>query len=78
MYNFIVKSAGPLTDKNAAIAMMDRVAFTSPERAARVIVRGIKQRKRRILVGPDAYALDVGQRLFPSLYQRFVPLVFRM
>ncbi|MGW0658667.1 SDR family NAD(P)-dependent oxidoreductase [Streptodolium elevatio] len=41
----------------------DKVARTSPERAARIIVRGVKRNRARIFVGPDATLIDVGQRL---------------
>ncbi|WTW92750.1 SDR family oxidoreductase [Streptomycetaceae bacterium NBC_01309] len=41
----------------------ERIARTSPERAARVIVRGVKRNRARIFVGPDATLIDVGQRL---------------
>ena len=56
----------------------NKLARTSAEQAAQIIVRGIDQKKRRIIVGNDAQFLDIVQRLLPSLYQRlvlrFVPL----
>jgi len=67
--------AGSLSDPVTAARLFDRVAMTSPERAARIIVRGIERRKRRILVGPDAYLLDGLQRLLPSGYRYILPLV---
>lgn len=33
-------------------------AFTSPDRAARVILRGMRRNKRRVLIGPDAYFMN--------------------
>jgi NAD(P)-dependent dehydrogenase (short-subunit alcohol dehydrogenase family) len=50
----------------------DRIARTSAERAAEVIVAGVRRGKRRVLVGPDAQALSLLQRLLPVGYQRLV------
>ncbi|QQS40579.1 MAG: SDR family NAD(P)-dependent oxidoreductase [Acidobacteriota bacterium] len=41
---------------------------TSPEKAAEIIVKGIKARKSRIVIGPDARILGVIARLFPKRY----------
>ncbi len=54
------------------VTEFDRLARTSAESAARAIVAGIRGDKRRVLIGPDAYAIDVMQRLAPTAYQRFV------
>ncbi len=43
-------------------------ARTSAEKAADVIVRGMKKKKSRIRVGPDAYLMDWLERLFPTGY----------
>jgi butyryl-CoA dehydrogenase len=40
---------------------------TSAQEAARIIIRGIKRNKKRILVGMDARLMDVITRLFPQL-----------
>ena len=50
----------------------DRLARTSPERAARTILRGLERRKARILVGPDAYAIDAMEQLLGARYQGLV------
>jgi short-subunit dehydrogenase len=41
-------------------------AMTTPERAARIIHRGVDKGKPRILVGPDAYLVDILARLTPT------------
>lgn len=46
--------------------------WTSPERAARVIVSGVRRRKRRVLIGPDARLISLMQRLMPVRYQHLV------
>jgi short-subunit dehydrogenase len=50
----------------------EKLARTSPERAAQVILRGARRGKARVLVGADAKALDVLQRLTGSGYQGLV------
>lgn len=55
-----------------AHAQFDRLARTTPERAARTILAGVKRNARRVLVGVDAHVIDTVQRLFPTGYQ--VPL----
>lgn len=67
------QSFGPLEDKEAFTRLFERLARTTPEKAAAVIVKGIKAGRARILIGPDAYAIDITQRLFPTLYQKIIP-----
>jgi NAD(P)-dependent dehydrogenase (short-subunit alcohol dehydrogenase family) len=49
-----------------------KVARTSPEDAARRIVAGVRRRRRRVLIGPDAHVISALQRLLPERYQRLV------
>jgi NAD(P)-dependent dehydrogenase (short-subunit alcohol dehydrogenase family) len=53
-------------------ARFDAVARTSPEAAARAILRGVARNARRVLIGPDARAIDALQRLAPAAYQALV------
>ena len=50
----------------------EQIARTSPESAARTILSGVEHRRARILVGPDAYALDAMTRVLGSGYQELV------
>ena len=58
-----------------------RLANTTPEQAARIILDGVRKNRARVLVGPDAKALDLivritgsgYQRLFSSVISRLVP-----
>jgi short-subunit dehydrogenase len=50
----------------------DKVARTTPESAARTIIRGVERGRPRIIVGPDAVAIDLMQRTLGSGYQRVV------
>ncbi len=48
----------------------DRVAMTSPARAARQILTAVERDRRRALIGPDAKAIDLLSRLPAGVYQR--------
>jgi NAD(P)-dependent dehydrogenase (short-subunit alcohol dehydrogenase family) len=51
-------------------ADFSKIARTTPEDAAKIILRGVQRNKPRILVGPDAYLFDAVPRLFGAGYQR--------
>jgi butyryl-CoA dehydrogenase len=53
----------------------ERMARTTPERAARVILEGVLRNRRRVLIGADARIIDWMQRLFPTGYQRVLTAV---
>ncbi len=55
-----------------------RMARTSPQRAARVILDAVRKNKARVLVGLDAEVLDIMVRLTGSRYQQlFGPVLGR-
>ena len=49
-------------------AEFEAVTMTSPDKAARLIVRGVERGKARVLVGPDAYVFDTLARVAPTRY----------
>src|SRR5271156_3364482 len=56
-----------------------RLATTTPRRAAEIILDAVRKNKARVLVGPDAKALDLVVRVTGSHYQRlFAPAIKRM
>ncbi|MDT5259347.1 MAG: hypothetical protein QOD10_4427 [Mycobacterium sp.] len=56
-----------------------RLARTSPERAAQIILDAVRKNKPRVLVGGDAKVLDVMVRLAGSRYQQlFGPVMGRL
>ena len=62
-------------DAAALSALFDaKLARTTPERAAEVILAGARKGKARVLIGADAKALDVLQRVTGSGYQRLVAI----
>ncbi len=67
-----VGSFGPIQTVEEAEAQFRRMARHSPEKAAAAILRGVRRNKRRVLIGPEAYAIDWIQRIFPTGYQRLV------
>ena len=58
-------SAASTTEFAQARQRFAKVAITTPEEAARVIVKGITENKDRVLIGNDAKRIDFLQRLFP-------------
>jgi short-subunit dehydrogenase len=66
--NSRVGSDTPDEWKQQGVKFFDKVAKTSAEEAADVIVRGIKARDPRILIGKDAQAISMLSRLFPKRY----------
>lgn len=62
-----------------AKAFDKRMAHTSPERAAQIILGAVRKNKARVLVGADAKVLDIVVRLTGSGYQRvLVPALARL
>ena len=63
-------------DKDELAQTFDKkLASTSPQKAARIILDGVRKNKARVLVGPDAKALDLIVRVTGSGYQRLVSTV---
>jgi len=58
-------------------AAFTRVARLSPERAAEIILDGVRRGRRRIVVGTDARLISAIQRLFPAAYQRLFAIAAR-
>lgn len=73
-------SVAVLTGRPAAEATreFELSFFTTPERAAGIIVAGVRRNRRRVLVGPDARLYDWLARLMPAFYQRIFTDVVRM
>ncbi|MCC6277217.1 MAG: SDR family NAD(P)-dependent oxidoreductase [Oligoflexia bacterium] len=75
-------SLGPMVnDKDVErVAEMERyMRFgTSPKRVARIIIsQGIKKRKAKLVINPDAKALYILKRLFPKTSERVAYLLFK-
>ena len=59
-------------DAETGRARFATLLVATPERAARIILRGVRRNTRRVLVGRDARAVDLMQRLLPAGYQTLV------
>jgi NADP-dependent 3-hydroxy acid dehydrogenase YdfG len=69
-------------DKDELAQAFDKkLAHTTPQKAAQIILDGVRKNRARVLVGPDAKALDLivrvtgsgYQRLFSSVMARLIP-----
>ncbi|MCA9607435.1 MAG: acetoin dehydrogenase, partial [Myxococcales bacterium] len=61
-------------DAKSAADQFEKIAQTTPEQAGKIIADAMEARKDRVLVGPDAYAIDAIQRTLPVGYGK----VFRV
>ena len=59
------------TEKEAGIQFKNNAPLT-PEHAAKVILKNIKKKNRRILVGFDAHFYDLMSRLFPKSFLKII------
>ncbi|RYJ04089.1 MAG: SDR family NAD(P)-dependent oxidoreductase, partial [Actinomycetales bacterium] len=62
----------PGRDHDELASSFDKMARTSPEKAANVILKGVEKGKVRVLIGADAWALDKFIRITGSAYQPIV------
>ena len=47
----------------------------NPNKAAKIILKGVMKNKRRIFVGLDAKVMEIAQRLSPSHYIKIIPIL---
>lgn len=55
-----------------ARADFEKLFITDADQAAKVILQGVRKNKRRVLIGRDAYVLDLLIRCLPAAYQALV------
>lgn len=58
--------------KERVIDDFERAATTTPEKAAEIILRGVYDKKRRVMVGLDAQVIQLMSRLLPESYPSLV------
>jgi len=61
-------------DPQQAIKDFERLFFTKPETAARVILGAVERNRRRAMIGPDAHVFNAMAHLPPGVYQRIIGL----
>jgi NADP-dependent 3-hydroxy acid dehydrogenase YdfG len=59
-------------DEKVGKKNFEKLFITTPEAAAKVILGAVRANRRRVLIGPDAKAIDLMVRLMPEGYQRLV------
>lgn len=65
--SFVGQGLGSVDVERLAMRF-DKMARTTPERAAEIIVKAALENRHRVLVGQDAIGLDLLQRLLPNAY----------
>jgi butyryl-CoA dehydrogenase len=50
------------------VSRFDKLAATTPEKAAEIIMRGVHDKKRRVMVGLDSQVMQLAQRVLPETY----------
>jgi NADP-dependent 3-hydroxy acid dehydrogenase YdfG len=62
-------------EREEAIQRFAQFTMTQPDGAAKIIMKGLRKNKARILIGPDAHIVDWVRRLFPASYLRLLPMM---
>lgn len=63
------------TSREELAARFDKIAITSPEKAAEIIVNGAAKGKRRVMVGNDARIISFIQRMLPESYPKLLKMM---
>lgn len=56
-------------DKASLVSEFEKLAMTTPDKAAQIIIKGMFNKKNRIMVGPDAHLIHFLYRLLGIRYQ---------
>ena len=67
----------PKEDRERDQKNFEKLFITTPETAAKVIIKGIKKKRPRVLIGRDAKFPDKIIRLFPGLYTKIIGRVMQ-
>ncbi len=60
------------SDRTDHSAEFDKIARTTPEKAAEKILDAVQHDRRRVTIGPDGVLIDLLSRLPAGLYQRIL------
>jgi len=71
----LVQGPDAEAQRQEAIARFEQFTMTQPDKAARIILKGVRRKKARVLVGPDAVYMDIVRRLFPTNYLKLMPFL---
>jgi NAD(P)-dependent dehydrogenase (short-subunit alcohol dehydrogenase family) len=65
-------------DPDRIVELSEKAFITTPERAAKTILRAVERNKRRAFVGPDAQLFKLLSHLPPGIYQNAIRLGARV
>lgn len=74
----VLKLTGGKGSTEKMTQQFEQMFSTSPEKAAEVILNAVRHDARRVLIGNDAKALDMMQRVLPVVYQKVVTASFKL
>lgn len=60
------------TEAEELLEQFEKALIHSPDKAAKVIIKGIRQKSGRILIGPEAHFMDAVVRMAPVNYSYFM------
>jgi len=69
---FYKTSSPEISKEDEAVRFEKYVCWISADKAAKIIVKGIKKNRPTILVGPDAYFYELVSRLIPMTWQKLM------
>lgn len=78
MDDSVLKLTGGKGSTEKMTQQFEQMFVTTPDKAAQVILNAVKRDARRVLIGNDAKATDVMQRLLPQVYQKLVTASFKL
>lgn len=78
MDDSVLKLTGGKGSTEKMTQQFEQMFVTTPGKAAQVILNAVKRDARRVLIGNDAKATDVMQRLLPQVYQKLVTASFKL
>jgi short-subunit dehydrogenase len=67
------KDSDPITIQEFGSTFRD--TGMSPDKAAKIILKGVKKNKKRIFVGLDAKVMEIAQRITPSHFMKLIPFL---
>ena len=73
----VIRCGALIPDGELARRQFSARLITEPDRASDIILAGVRKRRRRIMVGRDAFWFDLLVRLWPAAYQRLVGNIVR-
>lgn len=78
MSNSVTNLTGGKGSPEKMTEQFEKLFVTTPEKAAQVILNAVHNNARRVLIGGDAKATDLMQRMLPTIYQKIVTTSFKL